>query len=298
VDGEMLFTILLVIIGSIFSWKLFLYRQTQKKKIKDLEEAVEVRDEVLSVASHELKTPLTSLHLEQQILHRSAKKAIEKEVKCIEKNGGVHSNILDQILKSTKKSEQASNRIVKLLDNLLDISKMRVGKIKLEREKVDLVELTRSLIESMSADFREAGITVSFKSNTPAVVGFWDVARIEQVLRNLLSNGIKYGRQKPVEVKIEASDSEGVVTLVVQDNGIGIPEDLHGRVFEPFVRGRVSKRIRGTGLGLYICQKIVKAHGGLIVLESRPGKGSIFRVRLPWEAELAKIPLSAQNEIS
>jgi signal transduction histidine kinase len=228
-------------------------------------EAVRLRDDFLSVAGHELKTPLSALRLQIQMLARVARD--------VATTPGLAQRV--------EKAERTSERLGALIDELLDAGRITAGRLKLEREEMDLAALTRDAVGRMSEALARAGSEVKLVADA-AVVGRWDRVRLEQVVGNLLSNAAKYGRGQPVEVCVEMGP-EGRARLVVRDNGIGIaPEDL-GRIFERFERAVNGRQFHGLGLGLWISREIVESHGGHIHVRSTPGEGSTFTVELPRE---------------
>jgi signal transduction histidine kinase len=226
--------------------------------------AVLIRDEFLSIASHELKTPLTALYiqLQQQIrfLRNPDKQADSQKI----------SDISETSLRLTK-------RIIALLDELLDLTRLRIGKFELHKENCDLIPLVTEVISALKNEADRKGSSIILHGDSK-VMGSFDSSRVGQVVTNLLSNAIKYGAGKPIEVKIQNEGAHCVIG--VRDNGVGIPQDQQGKIFERFERGKVNPAISGLGLGLYIINQIVKAHGGSITVESYPGKGSTFTVRL------------------
>jgi signal transduction histidine kinase len=233
-----------------------LYRQAK--------EALQARDEFLSIASHELKTPLTSHQLQVQGLLRLA-----------EKTKGTMDERLRVALQAMK---QQGDRMTRLIDGLLDVSRIASGKLILNREKVDLVKLTREVIARLAPEIERCASALTLQADQP-IVGEWDAFRLEQVLLNLMSNACKYGQGKPIVVTLDQED--GWARLVVQDHGIGIaPEDLK-RLFEPFERAVSVREYGGLGLGLYIVRRIVEAHEGLVQVRSEHGVGSVFTIKLP-----------------
>jgi signal transduction histidine kinase len=237
-----------------------LYRATQ--------EAVESRDEFLSIASHELKTPLTSVSLQLQRLERRAR----QQATAQEPDTQVLAQFGRQI-----------ERLNSLVTQLLDVSLIQAGRLRLEREAFDLTALVKDVITQLEAQIAEAGCRVIL-AIPGAVDGRWDRFRIEQVVLNLLSNAIKYGARRPITVGVEQEGPE--VALRVEDQGVGISLDDQRRLFERFERVEsVRRHFRGLGLGLYISRQIVLAHGGSIRVESDPGRGARFLVRLPLQPE-------------
>lgn len=235
----------------------------EKQEIQKTEllEAVVARDEFFSIASHELKTPLTSLRLNAQLLKKKASVA----------EGQLDERSISLFLDS---NDRNVNKLVRLVDDMLDISRIRTGKISVTPEVFDVNELVVEIVERTRG---VASVAINFKdAGKIDLVG--DRLRIEQVYSNLISNALRYGERKPIEVKLEKIENE--VLFRVKDNGIGIPKDLHKTIFERYERGH-AKDIQGLGLGLYISSHIVEAHGGKIWVESTPGFGSEFYVSLP-----------------
>jgi signal transduction histidine kinase len=228
-------------------------------------EAVRLRDDFLSVAGHELKTPLSALRLQIQMLARVARDVATTP----------------GLVERVEKAERTSERLGALIDELLDAGRITAGRMKLEREELDLAALTRDLVGRMSEALARAGSEVKLVADAQ-VLGRWDRVRLEQVVGNLLSNAAKYGRGQPVEVCVEPGQ-EGHARLVVKDSGIGIAPGDQDRIFERFERATTDKQFNGLGLGLWITREIVASHGGRILVRSAPGQGSTFTVELPRE---------------
>jgi predicted ATPase/signal transduction histidine kinase len=227
-------------------------------------EAVRLRNEFISIASHELYTPMTALMLSLQSLTRAARTG-----------ASIASKPTEKLLTM---AERQGQRLTKLIGNLLDASRLEAGRIRLEVESVDLLSLVREIVARSEPDLSSARCDVSVHCDAP-VVGRWDRSRLEQVVVNLLSNAMRYGGGSPIEIWVE--DRAGVARLTVRDRGIGIEPARQGRIFERFERAVSAEHFGGLGLGLYICRGIVAAHGGTIAVESQPGEGATFRVELP-----------------
>jgi signal transduction histidine kinase len=225
--------------------------------------AVQLRDEFLSVASHELRTPVTSLQL-----------AVQSALTIGQENGAP-PGFLKHALES---AERQTRRLGRLVDALLDVSRIQAGRLELQREATDLAHVTRDVVGLLEADARRAGCQVRLDAEQP-VVGNWDRARLDQIVTNLLSNAIKYGAGAPIRISVRGV--EGWARLAVRDEGIGLAPSERGRIFERFERAVSSKHYGGLGLGLYIVRRIVDAHGGQIAVESAPGAGAQFIVELP-----------------
>lgn len=237
------------------------------RKIAELEiqEALHARDEFLSIASHELKTPLTSLKLQVDLQKRKS----EKDPQSVSEN---FRNFLTM-------SEKQVARISRLVDDMLDVARIRTGKLTFEWEDIDLCELVSDVIHRLSDQFTKSSYPIPELTNCAGVRGRWDRFRLEQVITNLLTNAIKYGDKKPITVSVEA-DADNVF-LIVQDQGIGISPEDQGKIFDRFERAVNANDISGLGLGLYITRQIVLAFKGEISLQSSVGEGSTFRVKLP-----------------
>jgi PAS domain S-box-containing protein len=231
------------------------------------EEALRGRDEFLSVASHELRTPMTSLRLSVQNLEAMAAEGTLATAPTA---------VLSRALATTVRQ---SRHMTRLVDELLDITRLQAGKFELQPTAgVDLAELVRVSALQLEREFALANCPLTL--DLEETVGCWDPARLEQVVTNLLTNALKFGSQKPVDVKVRPG--EGQATLTVTDHGVGIAPEEQARIFERFERGGVSaKHYGGLGLGLYIARQIVEAHGGKISVSSRPGEGACFTVELP-----------------
>ena len=233
----------------------------------ELKEALKIRDEFLSVASHELRTPLTSLKIQGQTLLRKYQKNPNEPFAP------------ESIAKICKNTEEQVNRLVHLIDDMLDVSRIRTGKLSFNPREVDICELIQNVIQRMESQFESNGYAIPAAPNCANASGIWDHFRIEQVMINLLTNAIKYGNKKPIEIKIQ-NDIESV-TIAVRDHGIGIPEESKDRIFHRFERAVSSNEISGLGLGLFISMEIVNSHHGQIWFESHENQGTTFFVKLP-----------------
>ncbi len=235
----------------------------------ELRDAVRVREEFLSVASHELRTPLTPL-----------KGFAALTLQRLEKRGDFPER--EWLLKALRSMSRQTERLVRLVDDLLDTARIQGGRFELERQRVDLVPVVREVLER----FELRGESVlRFELEVPEgpVEGVWDAPRLDQVVTNLLSNAVRYSPQGGT-VRISLVMEATHVELRVRDEGIGIPAESVQGLFKPFARASnaTSRHFGGLGLGLFICREIVERHGGLIWAES-PGaqQGSCFHVRLP-----------------
>ena len=231
------------------------------------EQAVKARDQFLSIASHELKTPLTSLILQTQMRRRN-----------LAKPDGADTFRADKFKKMVEDDEKQLLRLARLVDDMLDISRLTGRGLALEPQAMDLRGTVVEVLDRFSAQLAATDVSMSFTAAQP-VVGYWDRYRIEQVVTNLLTNAIKYGAAKPVEVEVSADSAHA--TLRVRDHGIGIAKQDQARIFGQFERAVPRGSFGGLGLGLYIVEQIVAAHGGSIRVESELGCGATFIVELP-----------------
>jgi signal transduction histidine kinase len=168
-------------------------------------------------------------------------------------------------------------RLAQLVEQLLDVSRIDMGRLELHLEEVDLSAIARGVADRLAEQLERAGCTLELVLEGP-VAGAWDRLRLEQVVTNLLTNALKYGAHRPIRMKVW---SEGDTALLrLDDRGIGIPKEDQTRIFERFERA-ASHNYGGLGLGLFIARQIIQAHTGRIWVESEPGKGSTFFVELP-----------------
>jgi signal transduction histidine kinase len=236
----------------------------------ELEQANKLKDQFLSMASHELKTPITSIRGQAQLaLRRIAK---QREV----------SSDISTAYTSLEKIEQQTRRLDALVEDLLDLSSIQAGKIPLQMSKCDLVEICRAVVEEQRL---LSGRTIALDIPPEPVKIRADANRLSQVVTNLVSNALKYSPDnKPVSLRL-SQEGDGKITIAVEDEGSGIAQEEQEHIFEPFYRAshaRSSSK-NGMGLGLAICKDIVERHGGSIWCDSHPGKGSSFFVRLPQD---------------
>jgi PAS domain S-box-containing protein len=243
---------------------------TERKRMEgELRKAVRDRDDFLSIASHELRTPLTTLNLEIQ----SLKRGIDKRAKNIKTSG--------RLERSAGVAENQINRLIMLVEELLDVSRLASGRLQVEPIEFDLSELVREVANRLKPSLDAAGCALSIEAQARAV-GSWDRLRVEQVVANLLSNALKYGPGRPVEMSVTREME--CACLRVRDHGIGIAPEDQRRIFQRFERAVPVSHYSGFGLGLWIAREIVGAHGGSIDVDSAIGRGSTFTVRLPLRA--------------
>jgi signal transduction histidine kinase len=227
-----------------------------------LEEAVHAREEFLSMASHELRNPVNALQLQLVALQR----AMQENDQPVSPEWA--SDRIGQAVTAVR-------RMSRLVETLLDVSRITAGRLDLEPEELDFGQAVHVVVDRFKEQLKERQIAM----RVATLIGSWDRLRLEQVVTNLVSNAIKYGDGLPIEVSLEGDDT--TAWLTVTDHGIGIEPDNQKRLFERFERAVSRRHYGGFGLGLWITRQIVDAMGGQIAVESRPGEGSTFRVTLP-----------------
>jgi PAS domain S-box-containing protein len=237
---------------------------TERKREEDARrDAIRIRDEFLQVASHELKTPVTSLQLHLDTLAQALRKSGVKD---------------DRLSARVETATRQTTRLSRLIESLLDVSRISAGRLVLKLEEFDFVEMVSDVVERFQVEATRAGCAISVDAKT-AVRGRWDRLRLEQVVSNVLSNAIKYGAGKPIQLEIR--DGGERVRLSVSDQGIGIDEESLERIFGRFERAVSLHHFGGLGLGLFIARQIAEAHGGSIAVRSQLGEGATFTVMLP-----------------
>ena len=230
--------------------------EERERLLQELKEAVEARDEFLSIASHELRTPLTSVKLSLESLRRAQ---TSEDIRVHR----IHRQV---------------ERLAKLVSSLVEVSQITSRRLEFKLEQLDFGELLQDALSQFKEELDRAGCSLHIRMDA-GIVGCWDQLRLHQVVANLLSNAIKYGANKPIEVELQQCGP--LARLIVRDHGIGISEDDQRRIFERFERAVSIQHYGGFGLGLWITRQIVQGLGGSITVDSMPGRGSTFTVELP-----------------
>jgi signal transduction histidine kinase len=242
----------------------------------EAERAVHIRDDFLAMAGHELRTPLTSLHGAVETLLRATRQ------------GTLGAPAPDRVPRLLEIIEQQDERLIKLMNNLLDVSHISAGRLELELEEVDLSAIVHDVVECFREEIARARCRLDIRAQDH-VVGVWDRSRLEQVVTNLLTNALKYAAGTEVTICVSADATSA--HLVVADRGIGIAPEHRERIFGRFERAVAGKEYSGVGLGLSIAHDIVEALGGTIGVVSEPGSGATFTVTLPlWAMALPAPP--------
>ncbi len=252
-------------------------RQEQETLLRELNEtqqelqrSLRMRDEFMSLVAHELRTPLNTLFLESQMRNLQLKR------------GNLAAFGADQVGAMIRRDERQIKAMIRLIDDMLDVSRIRSGTLSIRPARVELTGLLERVVSDLSLQAAGAGCTLSLRPHPP-VLGWWDEFRIEQVIVNLLTNAMRYGGGLPVEVSVRQDGDR--VRIEVRDQGRGIaPADVQ-RIFEPYERGARNGEPKGLGLGLYISRQLAVSHGGELSVASAVGQGSTFSLVLPVLAE-------------
>ena len=239
----------------------------------ELQRAVRMRDDFMSIVSHELRTPLNGLILDTQLRKMHLAK------------GNMTAFSEDKLGAMFERDERQIHSLIRLIEDMLDVSRIRTGKLSIRPIAFDLAQTVRNVVENFAQQMQAAGCELHLESEE-GLNGSWDQFRIEQVISNLLSNALRYGSGKPVLVRAWRDGRE--VRVAVRDHGIGISPEHQSRIFQQFERAVGSEAVAGLGLGLFISDQIVKAHGGRIEVDSQAGQGSLFTLCLPdeWRADI------------
>jgi signal transduction histidine kinase len=245
------------------------YRE-REDAARELSAAVRARDEFISVASHELKTPLTTLTLTAERLSRpeSARSSLDEP----------------SVARTVAMIARQLARLNVLVNNLLDVSRISSGRLDLELCEVDLADVVREVALRFQDAVAHAGAALDVAAVVSAV-GQWDRLKLEQIVTNLLSNAIKYGQGGRIAISVSSDGAKA--ELLVSDTGIGIDPKDHARIFDRFERVTPRDTAGGFGLGLWIVREIATAHGGSVGVVSAPGQGARFTVMLPLKGPRA-----------
>jgi signal transduction histidine kinase len=227
--------------------------------LREVQGALRARDEFLSIAAHEIRGPLTSIHLAVQTLL----------------GGDVPKEVETRMLSLLEREDR---RLARFVDDLLDLGRIRTGTLALGSEMVNLTDVVKEVVARLSTELERSGSAINLSCDSE-VLGRWDRFRIDQLVANLIGNAIKFGLGKPIDISVSSAD--GHAELVVADQGTGVPAEQRERIFDAFERGVSVQHYGGLGLGLFIVRTIVSRLSGTVRVEGRPGGGSRFVVDLP-----------------
>ncbi len=248
--------------------------QTQQ----ELQRSLRMRDEFMSLVAHELRTPLNTLFLETQMRSLQLKR------------GNTAAFGAQQMEAMIQRDERQIKSMIRLIDDMLDVSRMRSGKLSIRPAQVELMNLLERVVSDLSLQAATTGSSLTLRPHD-GVTGCWDEFRVEQVIVNLLTNALRYGCGQPVEVSVERSGD--MVRIDVRDQGKGIASSDLERIFEPYERGARNGEPKGLGLGLYISRQLAISHGGELRVTSKPGEGSVFSLVLPC----TDVPVCAEADV-
>jgi signal transduction histidine kinase len=238
--------------------------------VAELRESIAWRDDFLAVASHELRTPLATLNLQVRALAGALDPPSPRAEDAV-------------LCKRVAVLARQIARLERLVGELLDVTKIRLGKLTLRREPVDMLVVVRDVAERYADEIARSGasVTIDAENAESGVVGQWDASCVDQIVTNLLTNALRYGEGSPIRISVRHGND--IASLVVENGGIGIAPTQKARLFAQFGRAVSSPHAGGLGLGLWIVRKIVNAHGGRIDLVSELGAGATFTVQMPIE---------------
>jgi signal transduction histidine kinase len=234
--------------------------------LKEVEQAIRARDEFLSIVSHELRTPLTGMKIQTELFTRALAKGDTSIL-----NPTKITNLITQ-------TDKGLSRLVRLIEDMLDISRIQSGILSFNPEITDLAGIARETLERIKPQLITAGIEPKIEISAGAIVEV-DRVRIEQVLTNLFTNAIRYAPSAPLEIKLIKTEAQAVLSF--KDHGLGIEKSDQEKIFMRFERLVPANHVSGLGLGLYISRKIIEGHGGSIHVESEKGNGACFIIKLP-----------------
>ncbi len=257
--------------GSVAGFFALVTDVTERKQTEEkLKQALRAREELMNICSHEFKTPLTGMSLQIEM----ARERLDQ--------GDLSICNPPELRKILENSDKQIDRLIRLVNDMLDLTRISNGKMSLQLEPVNLAGLVYEVLDRFSGQIAAFGCEIDVNA-APGVIGHWDRYRIEQVIINLLTNSLRYGQRKPVMMRIDSSGGKAI--LSVRDQGIGIAPEDQERIFLRFERAISSCEVSGLGLGLFIAREIVAAHHGSIRVQSALGRGAEFIVELPIPAD-------------
>lgn len=239
----------------------------------ELERAVQMRDDFMSMVAHELRTPLNTLFLETQMREMQLNK------------GNLAAFSEQNIRKMVARDGRQIQSMIRLINDMVDVSRIRSGKLSIRPAETELAALLKRIVSDLAQRTEAAGGTIELDAPNE-VAGVWDEFRVEQIIINLLTNALRYGGSKPVTITLKRRDD--CAEIVVRDQGVGISAEDQLRIFKPFERAGTKDVREGLGLGLYIARQLAESHGGTLDVDSAPNQGAAFRLALPLTIESQK----------
>lgn len=234
----------------------------------ELEHAVRMRDDFMSMVAHELRTPLNTLFLEAQM-------------RSMQLDRGNMAAFSEELLrKMVARDGRQIQSMIRLINDMVDVTRIRSGKLSIRPADTELSGLLQRIVSDLAQRADADGGTIELHA-AEQVTGLWDEFRVEQVIINLLTNALRYGGSKPIRVMLTRSATHAEVE--VRDQGVGISTEDQVRIFSPFERAGTKVVSEGLGLGLYIARQLAESHGGTLTVESAPNEGAAFRLTLPFD---------------
>lgn len=246
--------------------ELELSRNELRKAQDDLKRALKMRDDFMSLVGHELRTPLNTLHVETQLRQIQLDK------------GNMAAFSAEKLQQMIARDSRQIQSMIRLINDMNDVSRIDNEKLTISIAKSNLSQLVQRTVSDLSLQSKAANreFIVDIEDN---IIGTWDEFRIEQIIVNLLTNALRYGGDRDVEITLRSNENRA--QLKVRDYGAGIHQEEQDRIFEKFERGENKKVSEGLGMGLYIARQLASAHKGSLTVESIPGEGSTFILTLP-----------------
>jgi signal transduction histidine kinase len=255
--------------------ELFRQRQELQEAKAQLQRAVSMRDDFMSMVSHELRNPLNSVYLQAQLRRRML--------------SGPRQPDAAAMLRMVERDERQIRSMVRLVDDMLDVSRARTGKLTVVPAPFDLAASAAAVVDAIQEHARAEGVAIHLAA-PPSLTLVGDEFRIEQVITNLLTNALRYGGGKPVTVTVGQREQDAEAFVSVRDQGMGIAPADQERIFEQFERTDGVEQVPGLGLGLFIARQIAQAHQGRLEVRSAPGEGAEFILSVPVAGELPVEP--------
>jgi signal transduction histidine kinase len=259
---------------------------SEKEKREALQEAIKLKDDFLYLITHELKTPLAVMNLASQAIQHLCK-----------------DEVTIKVSKYIKTINQNTNRQLRLVNNLLDITRISSSQVKMNMANFNIVYVIEAIVNSVQLYGEKKNVNLKFITDLEVMNIYFDEEKIERILLNLLSNALKFtesDKSITVRLSIKKNKKENMISISVEDEGIGIPQDKQKFIFERFgqANSTLSRQAEGTGLGLYLVKLLVIVLGGTISLKSQVGKGSTFTVLLPIIESINTYDIDSCNEVN
>jgi signal transduction histidine kinase len=237
----------------------------------ELEQALKMRDDFISLVAHELRTPLNTLHIETQMRRLQLQR------------GDIGAFDAERLTGMVERDNRQIQNMIRLINDMVDVSRVNSGNLSIKKSTVNLTQLIMRVVSDFFQQADAIGSSLKFAGDAE-VYSVCDDLRVEQIIANLITNALRYGGNKPIHVIVSAHEGDAIIH--VQDHGNGIPSSEHQRIFEKFERLGNNEVREGLGMGLYIARQLARAHGGDLTVSSVCGEGSRFTLQLPLAHEV------------